>query len=165
MPDLSGLEGLTGRGGDIGAKVEFLRDILPDYIAEDYSYAAALRDLRSNDFRIGTSLFYDVRRQIEGKFSAPGNIANLPLDYFPSENSLAPNPERQDKSYKFIYRGEVFDDDGNLMYTQGFSMQMNSFGSVGEIIELGRQYFAEKYPGAMDNTVKVGVAYGLRKSS
>lgn len=164
MPDLSGLEGLTGRGGDISAKVDFLRDILPDYISEDYSYAAALRDLRANDFSIGTSLFYAVRRQIEGLNSSPGAISNFPLGYYPSNTDLAVNPDRQDKQYKFIFTGKVYDENGELAYTQGFSMQQDSFGSVGELVSQAQAYFAEKYPGSQDSKVKVAIEYGLKKS-
>lgn len=163
MPDLSGLEGLTGRGGDISAKVDYLRDILPDYIAEDYSYASALRDLRANDFSISTSLFYAVRRQIEGLDSAPGTVANFPASYYPEANDLGLNPDRQDKAYKFIYVANVFDENNEFMYSQRFSRQMDSFGSIGELRELGASYFSEAYPGTEELKVQVKLSYGLRK--
>lgn len=164
MPDLSGLEGLTGRGGDVNEKVSFLRNILPEYIAEDYSYSDALKDLRANDFSIGTSLFYAVRRQIEGLKSLPGTVSNLPGDYFPSINDLGQNPERQDKAFKFIYVAGVYDEDNTFLYSQRFSMQMNSFGSISELRALGNQYFSEIYPGTEEFKTVVSLEYGLRKT-
>lgn len=164
MPDLSGLEGLTGRGGDIGAKVDFLRDILPDYTNEGYSYAAALRDLRSNDFSISTNLFYLVRRQIEGVDSSPNSIRNLPNDYFPSDTDLGRNPDRQDSNFKFIYRVKAEDSETGEIFYQNFSLQMNSFGSIGELRDLGNQYLSEQYPQLAEQKIGVELYYGLRKS-
>lgn len=164
MVDLSGLEGLTGRGGDINAKVDYLRNILPDYIDEGYSYAGALRDLRDNDFSISTNLFYLVRRQIEGLDSNPNSIRNLPGDYYPSADNLGVNPDKQDRDFKFIYRAQVYDESGEYLYSQNFSMQMDSFGSIAELRELGKQYLAEKYPHMEGEKTQVELYYGLRKN-
>lgn len=164
MPDLSGLEGLTGRGGDIAAKVEFLRDVLPDYIAEDYSYSAALKDLRANDFSINTAIFYAVRRQIEGLNSAPGSVANFPSNYFPADSDLGLNPDRQDKAFKFIYTANVYDEDNEFMYSQRFSIQMDSFGSINDLRNKGQNYFSEIYPGTEEYKTQVVLEYGLRRS-
>jgi hypothetical protein len=163
MPDLSGLEGLTGRGGDISAKVSFLREILPEYIDEGYSYAAALRDLRANDFKINTGLFYDLRRQIEGIYSSPQSIRNLPDSYYPAETSLGLNPERQDRQYKFIYTVTAEDSETGESYYQNFSLQMDSFGSIGELKQLGNQYLSEQYPQLAEQKTRIDLAYGLVK--
>lgn len=163
MPDLSGLEGLTGRGGDIGAKVEFLRDILPDYIDEGYSYTSALRDLRSNDFKISTTLFYLVRRQIEGLSSGANSISGLPNSYFPKDTDLGVNTDRQDANFKFIYRVKAEDSETGEVFYQNFSLSMNSFGSIGELKDLGNQYLSEQYPQLAEQKLSVQLAYGLRR--
>jgi len=164
MPDLSGLEGLTGRGGDIGAKVDFLREILPEYTAEGYSYAQALQDLRSNDFKINTSVFYDVRRQIEGLFGTVVSIRNLPDDYYPSSASLGLNPDRQEKTYKFVYTVTLEDSETGEIYNQNFSLQMNGFGSIGSLKEMGEQYLSEQYPQMADDFKSIDLSYGLVKT-
>lgn len=163
MVDLSGLEGLTGRGGDIGAKVDFLRDILPDYIDEGYSYAAALRDLRNNDFSISTNLFYLVRRQIEGIDSSANSIRNLPSSYFPADTDLGLNPDRQDRNYKFVYRVRAEDSETGETFYQNFSIQMDNFGSIGDLIAQGQSYLAEQYPQLNEQSTRVELYYGLRK--
>jgi len=162
MVDLSGLEGLTGRGGDINDKVAFLRDILPDYIEEGYSYAQSLRDLRANDFSISTNLFYLVRRQIEGLSNEGTAIRNLPNDYFPDINDLGLNPDRQDRAFKFIYRAVGVDPETGEERYQNFSLQMDSFSNIGELKDQGISYLAEKYPEFADYTNRIELYYGLR---
>lgn len=161
MVDLSSLEGLTGRGGDIEGKVSFLRDILPDYIDEGYSYTSALKDLRSNDFRISTNLFYLVRRQIEGLSSPTGYLGNLPSDYYPRDNDLFQTSQRQDRNFKFVYRVKAEDSETGETYYQNFSIQMDSFGSVGELRDLGNQYLSEQYPQLAEQKLSVDLAYGM----
>lgn len=164
MPDLSGLEGLTGRGGDINAKVDYLRNILPEYLLEEYSYAQALQDLRANDFKISTNVFYDVRRQIEGLFGTVTSIRNLPNDYYPSTSSLGQNPDRQDMQYKFVYTATFEDQETGELYYQNFSRQFDSFGSVGELKSLGMQYMAEQYPQMAEEFRSIDLSYGLIKT-
>ena len=163
MVDLSGLEGLTGRGGDINAKVSFLREILPDYIEEGYSYASALRDLRSNDFSISTNLYYLIRRQIEGISNEATAIRNLPNDYFPDINDLGLNPDRQDRSFKFIYNVIGTDPETGEERYQRFSLQMDSIPNIGELKEMGKSYLVEKYPEFAEYLNEVQLDYGLRQ--
>jgi len=162
MVDLSGLEGLTGRGGDISAKVDFLRDVLPDYFNEGYSYKAALADLRANDFSIGTNLFSLVARQVEGIASPSGYLGGLVSDYFPSENDLYNNPQRQDSRYKFVYVVKAEDSETGETFYQNFSIQMDSFGSIGELRDLGQQFLSERYPQLAEQKLSISLAYGLR---
>jgi len=164
MVDLSGLENLTGRGGDIYAKIEFLRDIIPDYVDEGYSYAAALRDLRANDFSIGTSLFYLITRQIEGVSASPNSIRNLPNNYYPSEMDLGLNPDKQDRNFKFIYRVKAEDVDTGETFYQNFSISMDSFGSIGELRDIGNQYLSEHYAQLAEQKVSLELYYGLRSN-
>lgn len=163
MPDLSGLEGLTGRGGDISAKVDFLRDILPDYINEGYSYAYALRDLRANDFSISTNLFYLIRRQIEGISNDATAIRNLPNSYFPDINDLGLNPDKQDRAFKFIYTVTAENPETGEEYYQNFSIQMDSFANIGEIRAMGSSYLAEHYQQLAEDSTKIELSYGLRR--
>lgn len=164
MPDLSGLIGLTGKGGDINAKVEYLREILPEYIDEGFSYAAAMQDLRANDFSISNSLASSVRRQIYGIEASAVAVRQFPDSYYPSDLDLAPNPDRQDKQYKFVYTVDVMDEDGNVAYSQNFSIQTDNFGSIADLKARGEQYLSEIYPAAADEEHKVRLSYGLKKT-
>lgn len=164
MVDLSGLVGLTGKGGDIAAKVDFLRDVLPDYIEEGYSYSSALADLRANGFSIANSLASSVRRQIYGIEASAVAVRQFPDAYFPTDLDLAPNPDRQDKKYKFVYSVDVLDEDGEIAYTQNFSIQTDNFGSIADLKARGEQYLSEIYPAAADEEHRVRLSYGLKKT-